>query len=144
MFNVFSNYLEPLKEAKLIILEERCKPSDVYNQLRNAYNQGVTGIEYCVRLFVPNPEEDEELVEYIHSNRELMRIVRWTNRNILLKLGRINYDTIGVHLRIICSMLTKLKEHNNLPEEIYFKLHSSLTKNVSIAHQEVIYEELPF
>lgn len=144
MFNVFSNYLEPLKEAKLIILEEHYKPSDVYNQLRIAYNQGVKGIEQCIRLFVPNPEEDEELAEYIHSNHELMRVVRWTNKNILLGLGVSSYKTIGVHLRIICSMLTKLKENNMIKEDIYYKLHSSLTHNALTADYEIRTEELPF
>ena len=128
----------------MIILEEPIKPSDVYNQLRIAYNQGVTGIEHCIRLYVPNPEEDEELAEYIHSNYELMRVVKWTNRNILLKLGKSSYETIGVHLRIICSMLTKLKDYGNLPEDIYFRLHSSLTQNVLTAHWELTNEELPF
>lgn len=144
MFNVFSNYLQPLKEANLIILEEPTKPSDVYTKLRIAYNQGVTGIERCIRLFVPNPEQDEELAEYVYSNHELMRVVKWTNRNILLKLGKSSYETIGVHLRIICSMLIKLKEHSVIPDDIYFKLHSNLTNSVLTAHWQLVNEELPF
>ena len=89
MFSVFFDYLKPLNEAKIVNLTEQSTPSEIFNQLRIAYNQGVKGIEDCTRLFVLNPEEDEELFEYIHDNYELMRVVRWANRNILLKLGKI-------------------------------------------------------
>lgn len=144
MFSVFFDYLKPLNEAKIVNLTEQSTPSEVFNQLRIAYNQGVKGIEDCTRLFVLNPEEDEELFEYIHDNYELMRVVRWANRNILLKLGKISYKTVGVHLRIICSMLTKLKESGKLRADKYYILHSNLTKNVLNLHYEISTEELPF
>lgn len=144
MFSVFFDYLTPLNEAKIVNLTEQSTPSEIFNQLRIAYNQGVKGIEDCTRLFVLNPEEDEELFECIHDNNELMTIVRWANRNILLKLGKISYKMLGVHLRIICSMLTKLKENGRLRADKYYILHSNLTKNVLDLHYEISTEELPF
>lgn len=144
MVNVFFNYLRPLIDANVITLTEQCKPSEVFSQLRIAYNQGVKGIEYCTRMFVSNPEEDEEVFEYIHQNYELMRVVRWANRNITANLATLSYKTLGVHLRIICSMLIKLKEQNKISDEMYFKLHSSLTKNALQAHYEISVESLPF
>ena len=144
MFSVFFDYLKPLNEAKIVNLTEQDKLSTLFNQLRIAYNQGVKGLEECTRLFVLNPEQDEEMFEYIHSNYELMRVVRWTNRNILVKLGKISYKTLGVHLRIICSMLTKLKEHGDLREDVYYTLHSNLTKNVLDLHYKINTEDLPF
>lgn len=144
MYNVFSNYLEPLKEAHIVNLDEQSKPSEVYNQLRIAYNQGVTGIERTIRLFVPNPEEDEELAEYIMSNNELMKVVRWANRNILLHLDKLEYKTLGVQIRIIGSMLFKMKEAGRLREDVYFAIHPILTGNVLKAHYQVSTEDLPF
>lgn len=144
MFNVFSNYLNPLKEAKIVELTEHPKPSEVYNQLRIAYNQGVKGIENCIRLFVPFPERDEELAEYIQSNVELMRVVRWTNRNVLLNLGKSSYQTLGVHVRIVGSMMIKLKESGKLREDVFYDLHTQFTGNVLAAHYEVSTEDLPF
>lgn len=144
MFSVFFDYLSPLNEAKIVDLTECNKPSKIFNQLRIAYNQGVKGIEYCTRLFILNPTEDEELFEYIHQNTELTKVVRWTNRNILVNLGKSSYKTLGVHLRIICSMLTRLKETNKISEDVYFKLHSNLTKNVLDLHYKISTEDLPF
>ena len=144
MYHVFSNYLKPLLEAKVVELTEQSKPSEVLNQLRIAYNQGVFGIENCTRLFVPNPEEDDELFEYIHQNIELMKVVRWTNKNITLRINKISYKTLGVHLRIICSMLVKLKEHGEIRNDVFIALHSNLTKNALELHYEISVEELPF
>lgn len=144
MFNVFSNYLTPLKEAKIVELTEENKPSEIFNQLRIAYNQGVKGIEYCTRFFLSNSEEDEELFEYIHQNHKLMDVVRWTNRNITTNLVTADYRSIHVYLRIACSMLVNLKETGKLREEMYFKLHSNLAQNVLNAISEVYTEDLPF
>lgn len=144
MFEVISNYLQPLNEAGIVNLTEESKPSEVYDQLRLAYKQGITGIDNCVRLFVPNIEEDEELVEYIKSNKELMRVINWTNRNILLKLGKVQYKTMGVHLRIVGSMLLKLKDSGKIREDVYFYIHPILTGNVLKAHYQIATEDLPF
>lgn len=143
MFNVFSNYLSPLIEAKLIILKEQTM-QELFDQLCIAYNQGIKGIEQCIRLFVPNPEQDEELAEYIYSNSELMRIIKWTNQHILVRISKTEQTTIGVHLRIICSMLVKLKERKLITEEKYSILHSNLTKNVWDIYFGIINEQLPF
>ena len=144
MFNVFSNYLRPLVDAHVIELTEQSKLSEVFNQLRIAYNQGVKGIEYCIRLFVPNAEDEDELVEYIHQNKELMRVVRWTNKNITVNLSIMSYKTLGVNLRIICSMLAKLKDSKKISEDVYYILHSNLTKNALEIQYLISTEELPF
>lgn len=145
MYNVFSKYLEPLKQAHIVVLTEQSKPSEVFNSLRKAYYYyGIKGIEDCIRLFVSNPEEEDELAEYIYFNEDLMKVVRWANRNITANITKITYTTLGVQLRIICSMLIKLKDSGKLKESVYFTIHSNLTKNVLKVYEEVTLEDLPF
>ena len=144
MFNVFSTYLRPLVDAKVIELTEQSKPSQVFNQLRNAYNQGVKGIDYCVRLFVPNAEEDDELFEYIYFNEALRPIIRRTNQHILLRIGVYSYPTLYVNMRIINSMLEKLVHKGQLKKEVFIQMTSSLVKNVNELCGEIATEDLPF
>lgn len=144
MVSVFSNYLRPLVDANVITLTGNEKPSEVFAQLRIAYNQGVKGIEYCTRLFCPNCEVDDEVFECIHNNAELMTVVRWTNRNITVRLHMISYKTLGVSLRIIDSMLIKLKTTGKLRERDYYELHRNLTTNASYLHGQITLEDLPF
>ena len=144
MFNVFSNYLQPLVEAHVIELTDQSKPSEVFNQLRNAYNQGVKGIENCTRLFVPNPEQDDELFEYIHNNESLRQIIKRTNERVLLKIGVYSYPTLYVNIKIINSMMEKVMLRGDLKKDIFIQMASSLSKNVNELCAEITTEDLPF
>lgn len=144
MFNVFSTYLRPLVDAQMIELTEHSKPSEVFNQLRNAYNQGVKGIEECVRLFVPNAEEDDELFEYIYFNEALRPIIKRTNQHILLKIGVYSYPTLYVNMRIINSMMETLVMKKKLRKDVFIAITTSLVKNVNELCGEIATENLPF
>lgn len=144
MFSVFSDYLAPIYGANAFGLKPVEKPNKIYDQLRIAYNRGVTGIEYCTRLFVPNLVSGEELVDLIHSNIELTRIVRWVNRKILLCIGIQTYETIAVRLRIATCMLFKLVDSNKLKKDDATLLHLNLTHSVHLACYQVATEDLPF
>lgn len=145
MFDVFSEYLRPLLEAKRFNLKEPTKPSIVYEDLRIAYNQGVKGIENCLRLLVGDIEKDEnELVERIYYNKAVHPVVRWINKNILLELDRASYCTIGVKLRIATSMMNCLVTSGELDKNIALLIHSNLTLNVNKALGQIWTEDLPF
>lgn len=144
LFNVFSNYMQPLVAANIVKLTDKSKPSEVFNQLRIAYNQGVKGIEDCIRLFVPNPEEDEELFEYICFNENLRPIIRRANQHILLHIGVYSYPTLYVNMRIINSMMEKLVLKGKLKKDVFCTITSSLVKNVNELYAEVATEDLPF
>ena len=73
-----------------------------------------------------------------------MTVVRWTNRNITVRLHMISYKTLGVSLRIIDSMLIKLKTAGKLRERDYYELHRNLTTNASYLHGQITLEDLPF
>jgi len=144
MFNVFSNYLEPLVKANIIELTEQSKPSEVFNQLRIAYNQGVTGIEECIRLFVPNAEDEDDIVDYIMSNEALHPIIKRTNTRVLLNIGVLSPTTLYVNVRIINSMMEVLLRKGKLKKDVFILLSSNLMKNVQKLESEIAVEDLPF
>ena len=71
--SVFSNYLEPLREACLICLTEDPKPSEIYDWLRIAYNQGSIGIANTTRLIAPIAEDEDnyDIIEEVWRNEDL-------------------------------------------------------------------------
>ena len=146
MYSVFSNYLEPLIEAN-IIRTKPTKPSDIYNQLRIAYNQGVTGIIDNTVLLVSNSYEDEveyDIIYEIWQNNELLNIVHWINKNITLQLGIDDYRTIDVKLRIATGMIDKLVRTSKLNQKIALNIYSNFAFNVKNELSLINTEDLPF
>ena len=145
MYSVFSNYLKPLYEAR-IVLEVPKKPSEVYNQLRNIYNQGVKGIIDCERIIAldKNGEVDYDLIYTIWQNESLTNFLRWINRNIVLGLGIDSYKTTAVKLRIATGMLNKLVDANVIKPKCANIIHDRLIFNVESERILLINEDLPF
>jgi len=145
MYSVFSNYFEPLLEAN-VIRTKPTKSSEIYDQLRIAYNQGVEGILNCTRLVVSNSEDDEindELLYTIWKNVDLQKLVQWINKNITLKIGIDDYRTINVKLRISAGMLNKIMNNGVNPKlcaEFHYNLSSNVQNELSILNTE----DLPF
>lgn len=138
MISIFSNYLDPLKGESVQIFE---KPSDTYTQLRNAYNQGVTGILDNIRIIsVGNDDDDYDIICESFANSEFRDWIRWVNRKITLELGKEDYRTIDVRIRIATGMFNKL----NLPKKIAFKVHFNLTDNIKREMSAINTEDLPF
>lgn len=142
MISVFSNYLEPLREAGLICLTDDPKSSKIYNQMRIAYNQGVEGIIDTTRMIAPisDDEDNYDIIDEVWSNKELQDWLRWVNKNITLQLGVANYKTLGVLLRNATSRLDKM----DLPFRIGCKIHYYLCNNTWNEHHNLINQDLPF
>lgn len=142
MISVFSNYLEPLREAGLICLTDNPKSSEIYNQMRIAYNQGVEGIIDTTRMIAPisDDEDNYDIIDEVWSNEELQDWLRWVNKNITLQLGVANYKTLGVLLRNATSRLDKM----DLPFKIGCKIHYYLCNNTWNEHHNLINQDLPF
>lgn len=142
MISVFSNYLEPLREAGLICLTDDPKSSEIYNQMRIAYNQGVEGIIDTTRMIAPisDDEDNYDIIDEVWSNKELQGWLRWVNKNITLQLGVANYKTLGVLLRNATSRLDKM----DLPFRIGCKIHYYLCNNTWNEHHNLVNQDLPF
>lgn len=142
MISVFSNYLEPLREAGLICLTDDPKSSEIYNQMRIAYNQGVEGIIDTTRMIAPisDDEDNYDIIDEVWSNKELQDWLRWVNKNITLQLGVANYKTLGVLLRNATSRLDKM----DLPFRIGCKIHYYLCNNTWNEHNNLVNQDLPF
>jgi len=142
MISVFSNYLEPLREAGLICLTDNPKSSGIYNQMRIAYNQGVEGIIDTTRMIAPisDDEDNYDIIDEVWSNKELQDWLRWVNKNITLQLGVANYKTLGVLLRNATSRLDKM----DLPFRIGCKIHYYLCNNTWNEHNNLVNQDLPF
>lgn len=75
-----------------------------------------------------------------HMYVEMFDFNQWIFRNILCELGRANYLTIGVLLRIATSKLNKL----DLTEEEKLLIHTNMTSNIWNEFYRIENEELPF
>ena len=142
MISVFSNYLEPLREACLICLTEDPKPSEIYDWLRIAYNQGSIGIANTTRLIAPITEDEDnyDIIEEVWRNEDLQKWLRWVNKNITLQIGLVSYQTLGVLVRIATSNLNKIE----IPQRISLKIHYYLCNNTMNEHRMIVNQDLPF
>lgn len=75
-----------------------------------------------------------------HMYVEMFDFNQWLFRNILCKLGRASYLTIGVLLRIATSKLNKL----DLTKEEKLLIHTNMTRNIWNEFYRIENEELPF
>lgn len=150
MFSLFSNYLEPFVEEGLLQDLDQSKPSNVYEMLRIAYNQGATQILNSTRLFVPyyegqDPDDyDYDLLYYIYSNEHLQELIQWFNYKILPEFATLSYQTLSVRLRIFTSELNTLVNKGYVDKNMAIRIHLNLTENVQNEHNLLINEELPF
>lgn len=141
MYSVFSNYLEPLG----VTICEETKPSEIYNQLRIAYNQGVKGILESTRLVTSGREdEDYEIINAVWSNEDLHKIIQWINRKITLIIGIADYRTIDVRMRIATNMMDKLVDSGSLSSTLSVVMFGNLISNVRQELGIINTEDLPF
>lgn len=75
-----------------------------------------------------------------HVFAEMWDFNQWILENILCELGRANYLTIGVLLRIATSKLNKL----DLTKEEKLLIHTNMTRNIWNEFYRIENEELPF
>jgi hypothetical protein len=150
MFSVFQHYLDPLIEEGLLQDVDQNIPSNVYEQLSIAYNQGSLGVINTTRFFVPyydgmDPDEyDYDLLYEIWRNKDLQEIVRYFNRKIIPDFTIMSYQTKSVRLRIVTNMIFKLVEQGKLSKEFAIRLHLNLSDTLQDEHIQMINEDLPF
>ena len=138
--SVFTNYLSPYYETGL--LPEVEKPSEVYDQLRIAYNQGAIGVLNTTRLIAPFTEDEDnyDIIDEVWKNEDLLAWLQWVNRRITLCIGIESYQTLGVRIRIAQNMLDKIE----IPQKISMKIRFYLCNNTLDESALVINENLPF
>ena len=140
MNSIFSDYLTPLG-----VKTDDMKPSEVYNQLRIAYNQGAKGILQNTRLFMSyDNDKDDELLYEIWRNDKLHSIVTWINKKITLVIGIADYRTIGVRMRIATGLLNKLVAEGDLSKNISIRIHDNFVKTINGEMSAINTEDLPF
>lgn len=140
MISVYSHYLEPLG-----VDCTNKKPSEIYDSLRNTYNQGVTTILNNTRVFVMNDDEvDDEVLYEIWRNDSLLDLLRWVNKKIVLTLGVADYRTIGVRMRIATGMLNKLVYEDKISMKIGACIHNNFVTTINREISAINTEDLPF
>lgn len=144
MTSIFSDYLDPLKVHNYYC--EELKPSEVYDQLRNTYNQGVKGIIESTRIISSGTADecDYDIVYEVWRNSRLHDILVWINTKITLELGKLDYRAIGVRVRIATNMLNKLVNEGFLSRDLNIRIHYMLVTNVRREISAINVEDLPF
>lgn len=140
MFSIFSDYLEPLgvKNCK------ETKPSEVYNQLRIAYNQGAKGIVENARILSLGTADESDILYEIWRNPRLHDILVWINKKIILELGQLDYRAIDVRIRIATNMLNKLENEGYISKNFNIDVHDRFIMNVERERSAINTEDLPF
>ena len=150
MFSLFSNYLNPYIDEGLLQDLDQSKPSNVYELLRIAYNQGASGVIHTTKFFVPyydgqDPDDyDYDLLYYIYSNKYLQDLIEWFNSKIIPEFVDMTYQTISVRIRIFTSKLNKLVENGCVDKEMAIRMHLNMTETLEKEKILVINEDLPF
>lgn len=136
MISIFSNYLSPiLGESK------EQKASEIYNQLRIAYNQGVKGILDNTRIISVGDEDlDYKITCEKFKNPAFLNWINWVNKKIVLSIGNEDYRTIDVRVRIAANMLDKIYTQKKFST----MLHGNLIYNVRREMSGINTEDLPF
>lgn len=146
MISVFSPFVNGLLKPRNVILTEKLKAGEVYNQLRNIYNQGAKVIENSPILVVPSKEDEDKsaIIYTICTNADLRETVRWINRRITLCIGKETYVTLEIRRRIAMNMLYKLVQEGKADADIVCKMHSYLYENLQNEVSLVLDDDLPF
>lgn len=141
MYSIFSDYLSPLGDCV-----EDIKPSEVYDRLRIAYNQGAKGILDNTRLIASRNDDeiDYDIIYEVWRNKPLHDVVTWINKKILLQLGKESYQTIDVRIRIATGMLNKLVTEKLINKKCSRDIHENLIKNLRWEMSAINTEDLPF
>lgn len=150
MISLFSNYLAPFIDEGLLQDLDQSKPSNVYELLRIAYNQGASGVLNTTKFFVPyydgqDPDDyDYDLLYYIYSNKHLQELIEWFNSKVIPEFADISYQTISVRIRIFTSKLNKLVENGSVDKEMAIRIHLNMTETLESEKFLLINEDLPF
>lgn len=146
MTSVFTNYLSPYYDEGLLPQVDQSCVSQIFEQMRIAYNQGAPGILDTTRMVASftEDEDDYDIVYVIWDSPELQEWLRWVNRRITLEIGIQTYQTLGVRLRIATSALNSLVKEDVVSIPIAARIHNHLCDNVWNENNLIINADLPF
>ena len=141
MFSVFHNYLEPLCGS-----DDGKKPSEIYNQLRNTYNQGVKGILYSTRMIVPDIEEEgaDEVLQLLIYDPGIRLWLKFFNREVTLKIGLYDYRQSYVGQRIVLSMLDGMLNRGYIQRKHHQWIQNHIISTTRREWGLINTEDLPF
>lgn len=140
MCSIFSQYLLPLG-----VNNENSKPSEIYANLRIAYNQGAKGILDNAKVFTLGDDEvDYDILYEIWRKKELQNLLQWVNKKIVLILDIADYRTIGVRMRIATGMLNKLVKEGIISDKLSHKIHTNFVTTINGELSKINTEDLPF
>ena len=74
------------------------------------------------------------------TNRDLENVLIWINKNIIVRLSKIDETTLGVLIRIATGMLNKV----DIPKELSITLHNNMVENLKEEHKNMLLSQLPF
>ena len=72
--------------------------------------------------------------------QDIHKAIMWANKNIVIKLGVIEYRELDVLIRIFTGMLNKCKTN----KEFLISIHDNFIKNIEEERKMIIFEKLPF
>lgn len=143
MISVYSNYLDPLINAGIVNLTKNPKFSEVYDQLRNAYNQGVKGILNNTRM-ISSIAGSEDYYCIIWQHERCVKWLQWVNEKVTLCIGKEDYRTLSVRLRIATAMLNNLVNDHLIKTTDAIDIHLNLAENLERETISLVNEDLPF
>lgn len=117
-----------------------------YRFLEEQYNKGHTYlIQNNVSIFGPYPKSDvpwdiSKAEKIAICNKEVVNLINWIKKNIIIKLGSIDYRTMNVLIRIATGMLNKI----NISEDLKREFHYNMVINLKCEYYIIIDEDLPF
>lgn len=87
---------------------------------------------------------DDELLYLMSTNRKLIDLAKWVNKNIILQLNKDKYKTRDVKLRIAIDMLNKFEYNGTISKEICLRLYDNMVTNIIDVTTDILGKDLPF
>lgn len=147
--NVFSKYLKwSWPEAKaggiksILELMDKTYHNDAFH--------GYYNVELDPHIVISSPltlNEYNMPGTYVYecfNNDDFKTVIKWINKNILLRLTKDTYITTGVKIRIATSMINKLVNQEKLKHDYAILAHNILVSNVTELQHMLLNEDLPF
>lgn len=132
-----------------VFLPQHMKEENIakkYEYLRELYFNGNTHILLNnVSVFGPFPRPEvpwdiSEAQKIATYDPEVTKVLTWIKTRIIINLGRIDYKTVWVLVRIATGMLNKC----NIPKCVQIMFHDNMVENLRKEYGEIIMADLPF
>lgn len=121
-------------------------PAEKYEYVRFMYLNGHKYvIQNNISVFAPFPGKHKvgditDLEKLVIYNPELSNLNKWIMSRIVINLGRLDYRTRGVLVRIATGMLNKI----DIPKRYAVILHTNMCDNIESESTNCVLSELPF